>query len=221
MTFALLYWLFLAIQINTIAWDNFPPADSQEYEIFLYSKTGFFWAAFLGCLASLVLKRAVKALMKPFYSKFIKETNTESEREKYAEQAADSTYRLLYFTCTSVLCFCALYQSPCLPWYLFGPANSSYELCLVGAPFQKQSHYFAYYMLTVAAYQLENTISHVFFDKRKGDFYELLGHHICGAIVPMGFALSRFGNLAIVLGFMFDLSDVLGQLWKVLNGLVF
>lgn len=189
--------------------------------MFLYTKTGLFLTVLLGGFASFVLKRAVKHLVLPFYSKWIKATDSVEQRTRYAMLAADSTYRLLYFTCTSTLCFCALYRSPCLPWYLFGPANSSYEHCLDEAPFQKQSHLFSYYILTVASYQLENTVSHIFFDKRKGDFYELLGHHICGIIVPIGLGLSRFGNLALVYGLMFDLSDVMGQLWKVLNGTIF
>ncbi|KAG7382866.1 Ceramide synthase 6 [Phytophthora pseudosyringae] len=116
-------------------------------------------------------------------------------------------FKLLYFTCITVVGFKVMQHEPWFPPSLGGngEVGRSFDV-LSDAP----SSALKYYFMVQLGYHLHSLLFMVFFSPIRNDFVEMLLHHVATIILIGGSYLANYTAFGALVVFTHDLGDVTG-----------
>lgn len=88
-------------------------------------------------------------------------------------------------------------------------------------PFVKPVDGAVTYAMIQLGYHLGETVTHVFFEKRQNDFYEMLLHHLCTLFLLLCMTFSNFLAIGCVINLLHDVSDILTCAIKICSSTIY
>jgi len=130
----------------------------------------------------------------PLHSAICKEKTDLEKRKKFIERACECTAKLAYKGVVLYWGLKVLKQVGWLPWEIGLGGNTSVrelfvETALREFPYKTPPKVIVEYGMYTAGYNLSELVRHIFFAEHKSDFMEMMFHHICTAMLIVGYLI--------------------------------
>lgn len=175
-----------------------------------------FWIPICSAFALHCFKRQVINVSVPWFCLITKDQEDRAAVRQRAERAGFSLYKFIWYTSSSIIGYVVLKDSPVLPKFLGGKADSFDEMW-ASQPYQPQLPYMLECSLIGFGYFIEDFMYHNFCKERTSDFWEMNFHHLLTLTLFGGMIFQNFIRAGLITAWLHNVTDILTSLSRVLS----
>ena len=166
-----------------------------------------FWRSLVAAAICITYRKLCWTVLPHFFRPYVKGESDE-EKERYCEKAANHTYLLTYFIVTVCWGWNVLRGNPFLPASVGGPVDGSISNIVLDTMFVKYDEPQLDYLFWQQGFHLGNLIEILFMSERKDDFTEMFLHHVASNSLYFGGIYGNVFPFGVITGYFHDLSDL-------------
>ena len=204
------------------------PLCYYSWKVFVYASDhkvagivnlGDYWMLVVGGVVYQVTRYVVMTVTAPWHTALCGKKDP-AQRARYIKKATEASSKVLFHSVAFTWGWWVLKESFGLPWMLGGTIDMhSYctEWYLRDWPLGSPPRSIIAYGLYCGGYHLSEFIRHLIHERHRGDFYEMLLHHILTVALIACYIISNSHMIGVMIAVLHDAADIWISLARIVH----